>query len=228
MVGEILRKRREELGKDLREIANILKIRSDYLKAIEDEAFEKLPVEVYIRGYIREYARVLNLDPETVLKAYIQQRTPAQSEKKEVPEQEIMESIGDSLRRKRLKLRHLLISSLLILSAIILAFIISPSTHKKLKMPSHTPLTKKEDVSTLKNAPHILEVYATETTWLRVDIDKTRTKEILLRPGESVKWHAEQGFSLKIGNAGGIKLIFDGKEIGRPGEKGQVIRLTLP
>ncbi len=220
MVGELLRKRREELGRDLREIAEILKIRYDYLKAIEDEAFEKLPAEVYIRGYIREYARVLNLDPETLLKAYIQQRTPAQSGKKEVSEKEIAQ-------RKGLKVGYLLIPLLVVL-LITVAFIIFPSTHKKLKIPSHIPLTKKEDVSTLKNAPHILEVYATDTTWLRVDIDKTRTKEILLRPGESVKWHAEQGFSLKIGNAGGIKLIFDGKEIGKLGEKGQVIRLTLP
>jgi hypothetical protein len=39
---------------------------------------------------------------------------------------------------------------------------------------------------------------------------------------------AKTGFSLKIGNAGGVNLIFDGKEIGKLGEKGQVVNLTLP
>jgi cytoskeleton protein RodZ len=53
LVGEILKKRREELGRDLREISNYLKIRYDYLKALEDGDIEKLPAEVYIRGYIQ-------------------------------------------------------------------------------------------------------------------------------------------------------------------------------
>ncbi|MFZ6017133.1 MAG: helix-turn-helix domain-containing protein [Nitrospirota bacterium] len=82
MVGEILKKRREESGQDLREIAKTLKIRYDYLKAIEDENFEKLPVEVYIRGYIREYAKILNINPEAAIKAYTQQVSSPLPEKK--------------------------------------------------------------------------------------------------------------------------------------------------
>ena len=70
--GEILKKKREELGYNLKEIAKTLKIRSDYLKAIEEGTFEKLPVEVYTKGYIREYAKFLKTDPEIVIKAYIE------------------------------------------------------------------------------------------------------------------------------------------------------------
>ena len=39
------------------------------------------------------------------------------------------------------------------------------------------------------------------------------------KPGTRAKWTARSGFSLKIGNAGGIKLLFDGKEIGPLGKK---------
>ncbi|PIV65464.1 MAG: hypothetical protein COS10_11215, partial [Nitrospirae bacterium CG01_land_8_20_14_3_00_44_22] len=46
MPGEILKKKREELGYNLKEIAHTLRIRFDYLKAIEEGTFEKLPVEV--------------------------------------------------------------------------------------------------------------------------------------------------------------------------------------
>ncbi|MDI6890752.1 MAG: DUF4115 domain-containing protein [Thermodesulfovibrionales bacterium] len=218
MVGEILRKRREELGLDLKEIAGITKIRHDYLKAIEDETLEKLPAEVYVKGYVREYAKILDIHPETVIDVYIQQTSTAKE--KEVLRKEISQ-------RKRLKIRYLLI--LLIPVITFASIILYPFAPEKQKMPSRPSETKKEDLLEAKyDTPLILEVIAKDTTWLLVNIDGTRSKEILLRPGESVKWDAKNSFSLKIGNAGGIKLIFNGKEIGPLGEKGKVIRLNLP
>ena len=83
--GEILKKKREELGYNLKEIAKTLKIRSDYLKAIEEGTFEKLPVEVYTKGYIREYAKFLKTDPEVVIKAYIEKLSPPVIEKQPDP-----------------------------------------------------------------------------------------------------------------------------------------------
>ncbi|MDP2278796.1 MAG: DUF4115 domain-containing protein, partial [Nitrospirota bacterium] len=75
---------------------------------------------------------------------------------------------------------------------------------------------------------HSLEILASDKTWIFVTIDNTETKEMLLNKGDSAKLSAKQGFSLKIGNAGGIKLIFDGNDIGVPGENGKVITLNLP
>jgi cytoskeletal protein RodZ len=218
LVGEILRKRREELGKDLREIAQISKIRYDYLKAIEDEAFEKLPLEVYVKGYIREYAKILNIDPDAVITTYIQQTSPPQAEKKETPAE-------DTTQRKHLKIRYVLLPLLLIIPVVFFLFSSNP---KKSIIPSRPPETKEENLSKTKTTNHVLEVFATDTTWLLVTIDGTQKKEILLKPGESAKWQADQNFSLKIGNAGGIKLVFDGKNLGPLGKKGQVIRLNLP
>ena len=72
MPGEILKKSVKNWGITSKEIAETLRIRSDYLKAIEEGTFEKLPVEVYTKGYIREYAKFLKTDPEIVIKAYIE------------------------------------------------------------------------------------------------------------------------------------------------------------
>jgi hypothetical protein len=88
--------------------------------------------------------------------------------------------------------------------------------------------TKKENILKTEKLPHVLEIFSTDTTWLLVNIDNTNVKEMLLKPGTSVKLQAKNVFSLKIGNAGGVKLVFDGKEIGKIGEKNQVIKLTLP
>jgi cytoskeletal protein RodZ len=231
LVGEILRKRREELGQDLHEISKTLKIRYKILKAIEDEEFEELPEEVYVKGYIREYSKILNIDPEIAVKAYIQQISPPQVENEEMPKNE-------DVYKKKLKIRYVLIPALLIL-IITVIFILFHFSLEKTEMPPSSPETKKEipppsvetkpEISpTVVETFHVLEVFATDTTWFSVNIDNTSTKDILLKPGESVKFQAKNGFSLKIGNAGGVKLIFDGKEIGKLGEKNQVIKLNLP
>lgn len=75
---------------------------------------------------------------------------------------------------------------------------------------------------------HTLELIAEDTTWILVNIDETLIKEILLNQGERIKLNAKKTFSLRIGNAGGLKLIFDGREMERLGEKGKVVTITLP
>jgi hypothetical protein len=49
----------------------------------------------------------------------------------------------------------------------------------------------------------------------------------LLKPGEKIEYKAAS-FDMDIGNAGGIKIKFRGKEIENLGKSGQVVRLRLP
>jgi cytoskeletal protein RodZ len=57
----------------------------------------------------------------------------------------------------------------------------------------------------LAHALHSLRVQAKEETWLRVTIDDQDAKEVLLRPGQVVEWSAGAGFTLTLGNAGGVE-----------------------
>ncbi len=253
MVGEILKQKREESGKALKEIAHTLKIRADYLKAIEDEEFEKLPVAVYAKGYIRDYAKFLKIDPEVILKAYILKTSPP------VPEKIPPVADADAVKTKNRAIKYLVVTAIFL--AIAVVYIISSlnstpekSTVAPLEKPAQTvqpletvqPVQEKEKEAEVavkdkkaETAPkkepvaitgkeHTLEVSAIDTTWLLVKTDDGEAKDMLLNQGESLKFSAKQGFSLKIGNAGGIKLIFDGKDIGIPGEKGKVVNLNLP
>jgi hypothetical protein len=88
------------------------------------------------------------------------------------------------------------------------------------------PSAKERPVPAKSNL--ILEVQATDTTWFLVTTDESSTQEILMKSGESLKLEAEKSFSLKIGNAGGVKLYFNGKEVGKLGEKGEVIIINFP
>ncbi|MBN1829765.1 MAG: DUF4115 domain-containing protein [Deltaproteobacteria bacterium] len=80
----------------------------------------------------------------------------------------------------------------------------------------------------LASGPYLLEVEALEVTWMRIISDDREPVEVLLRPGERISQRADKNFQLAIGNAGGVRLTFQGKSLGVLGEHGQVVRLVLP
>jgi cytoskeletal protein RodZ len=220
LVGEILKKRREELGRDLREISNNLRIRYDYLKALEDGDRGKLPAEVYIKGYIQEYAKTLNMDPEPLITAYNRQLAPSLEKNSDVPEEK-------NFHGTRFRKVYLLIPALFIALMVIAFFQLVPPQKKNI---STAPVvqTKGNLVSTIADSGLVLKIVAVDTTWLLVTIDKGDSKEVLMKPGDAMTWQAKKSFFLKVGNAGGIRLVFNGKEMKNLGERGQVIKINLP
>lgn len=81
----------------------------------------------------------------------------------------------------------------------------------------------------LADALHLLRVQAKEETWLRVTIDDQHAKDVLLHPGQVIEWSAGEGFTLTLGNAGGVEVILDGQGLPPFGKSGQVIRnIRLP
>lgn len=75
-LGQMLREARESKGISLIEAEKATRIRRKYLLALEEANYEALPPAVYVRGFLRNYASYLGLDPETALAAY---RNGAQS-----------------------------------------------------------------------------------------------------------------------------------------------------
>jgi flagellar biosynthesis protein FlhG len=69
--GEALRRVREAQGISVAEIVSETNIRSWYIECIEAEKFESLPGLIYLKGFVRQVARYLHLDPERVLADYL-------------------------------------------------------------------------------------------------------------------------------------------------------------
>jgi len=70
--GAFLKGAREACQASLEDVAEITKIGKHYLRAIEDNDFERLPAPVYVRGFVAEYARVLSLNSDEVSKHYME------------------------------------------------------------------------------------------------------------------------------------------------------------
>jgi transcriptional regulator with XRE-family HTH domain len=69
-LGNLLREAREAKGLTLAEVQEETRISRKFLDALENGQFESLPTSVHVRGYLRNYARYLNLDPEPLLDRY--------------------------------------------------------------------------------------------------------------------------------------------------------------
>lgn len=69
-VGNFLKKEREKRKISLDDIALETRISSRYLKAIETDDYAQFPGETYIIGFIRNYARALDLDPAEIIGMY--------------------------------------------------------------------------------------------------------------------------------------------------------------
>jgi len=66
-----LRTQREARGIELVDIAESSKISLRYLESLESDRFEVLPAPVFVRGFLREYARIVGLDPDEVVNLFL-------------------------------------------------------------------------------------------------------------------------------------------------------------
>lgn len=68
-VAEQLRAAREARNLSINEVAEITKIRTDHIRALEEGNFDVFVAPVYIRGFTRTYATLLKLDVPALIKA---------------------------------------------------------------------------------------------------------------------------------------------------------------
>jgi hypothetical protein len=69
-LGNSLREARVRQGLDYPQVELATKIRAKYIRAMEDEAFEILPSETYVKGFLRSYAEYLGLDGQLYVDEY--------------------------------------------------------------------------------------------------------------------------------------------------------------
>jgi cytoskeletal protein RodZ len=69
-IGNSLREARVRRGVDFAQAELTTKIRGKYLRALEDEQFEMLPAETYVKGFLRTYAEYLGLDGQLYVDEY--------------------------------------------------------------------------------------------------------------------------------------------------------------
>lgn len=71
ITGTFLRTVREYKKVSIEEIMNLLKISKNYLNALESDDVERLPANVFVRGFVIQYAKALRMDHDKVANSYM-------------------------------------------------------------------------------------------------------------------------------------------------------------
>ncbi len=223
-MGDYLRKSRQDAGFTVQDISSRTNIGSEYIKALENEEYDRIPGDIFVRGYLKEYLRVLSIDPSEAFQLY----------NRDIKKKAILQATSSSITassstatRERL-FRRLFVSILLPLIVVLpLIFLLYTKTgnliDRVMQMVGHVSSAEAD----YKNQ-HLLEIRAVENTWISIQIDDNLTYSMLLKPGQKKRWTGDRRFFLKVGNAGGIRITLDGKYLGAPGKRGQVVRFSLP
>ncbi|MEX5216784.1 MAG: helix-turn-helix domain-containing protein [Nitrospiraceae bacterium] len=301
-VGEFFRQVRETKGLTIDEVASKTRIRSDFVQALEDGNFAKLPDQVFARGFVRSYARSLGLDEEDAVRRFAESAGSfydKQGERERLRQRQIEED-----RRRRANRKAVTIA--VMIAVLTLIFLLSreqssvvvrrsppdapppskktqpikegqglqqrseaenPQTSPATKLPDPPPIAMKPPVekvqpipappaprpvdpapvSTLpavglsegplaglsvdgpinSDEPLVLDLEATELSWVVVQIDAGSPQEALLRPGQRAQWKAQDQFMVTLGNAGGVRAELNGKPQRPFGPSGKVVRDVL-
>ena len=69
-IGQQLQEARSQLGYTVREVADMIHIRAEYIGKMENNSFDIPLHPVYIRGFVRLYAKFLKLEPDEIVEAF--------------------------------------------------------------------------------------------------------------------------------------------------------------
>ena len=247
--GEDLRREREIRGISIKEIADATKISSRFLDAIERNDHKTLPAPVFTRGFVREYARYVGLNPEEMVNRYnYAAANDDRIEKPPViekyPETPVRDITPKPPRKRGLPSPVMRIDWNMIVVALLVVALggvawwavgqkrrqqrpaaVTPvplSTRAAVPPTTATtmpPATAADD-STLR-----LELEATEDVWVELEADGEQVLYTTLALGERRRFEANESFRFRnVGNAAGLNLTFNGTPVPSLGGAGERVR----
>lgn len=69
--GSDLKNLRESVGIGIEEIYEVTRITASTLKAIEQDEYDKLPTDIYLKNFLKSYAEMLQIDSEKIIVGYM-------------------------------------------------------------------------------------------------------------------------------------------------------------
>ena len=84
------------------------------------------------------------------------------------------------------------------------------------------------DDGVLPPGQHKIVITATETCWIRSTADRTDTRQFSLGKGDTFALTFSQRLDLRLGNAGGVRIRYDGKDFPTGARSGQARTLVFP
>jgi cytoskeletal protein RodZ len=240
-LGSYLKSAREARGLHLRDAAQQTRISIGYLKAIEDEDFSKLPGAVFVKGFLKSYARFLQLPEDEVMQRFgeIGKPQPVAAPTAALPKDERQKNVvaaapapeAQPERTSRLGLEPFLWAGSIIVGLVLFVLTALPGKdHKReqsdiaVSSVTETAHLQSAATTTGKSEKLYLEIVALEDVWVLVRTDGSPQKKAVMKKDEAVTWSADERFLLSYSSIGAAKLVLNGKELTVNGPKNSVVR----
>lgn len=249
--GPWLRRQREIRQIELQEIADRTKISVRYLRAMEQDRFDLLPGAVFTRGFLREYARYVGLNPDEVVNFYLSTREDDSNDGEDESETPARKS---GFPVWRIVLGILLLAAVVFLGWFLFRYVSGDSADDEpppARAAAPAPSTEAPEpaepaprpVSTPPGEPGgtrgaaesqtagsvdaALEVTLDfrEDCWLEARIDGNELLSQRFAQGESLQLEARERVELlTLGNAGGVSVRINGMSYPLDASDGEVLR----
>jgi cytoskeleton protein RodZ len=255
-IGDVLRAAREEQGRTIEDVARVQRVRTDYLRALEDENFDTFCGDIYAKGFLRSYATELGVDPQPLLDTY----------RREVSQDDVraatLVSSGPATRPTPRAAPPAWVAWLVVGVVVLvgLAFLgmvggsrapetASPDgdevpeeaeTEDVAETPEETPEPEPEETSDEPEEAEEEEEEPEETydgvelllaleedSWLRVTVDGSPVLEQVVTAGETLQYQGDEQVEIRFGNAGGVRVEHNGEDLGSPGARGEALTVTF-
>ncbi|OQY04718.1 MAG: hypothetical protein B6I22_08880 [Desulfobacteraceae bacterium 4572_123] len=235
--GSYIKTRRLERAIPLEAISRKTHITVEMLLLLEKEVYADLPAQVYVKGFIREYAKVVGIDAEDAVRRYLADyKAYLKATTAKIGRFQFVTAIGPRM----------------MIALVVLAAVIALSVGGVIFLPDKSPsgqnssgtalprnnagnITASAGGTILKQpagnkavTPLTLDVTVSEKTWLKAIVDSGTPDVYYLVPQDRLVLQAVSGFNLLIGSATGVKLLLDGKPVKISGKSGQMVNIQLP
>jgi cytoskeletal protein RodZ len=243
-VGSILREQRESQGRAIAEIAEELCVTQRYLRAIEEDDLSGVPGLFFFKNFARQYAAVLGVDPARIRPALGALAEPEDPQPR--PEIRVPNRLVQATNRRHVPDVPLswsvvgLVIVLLGCSGFYAWWKRSPEpvraatplsapvvTVKAIAAPAPLIQPESEQPPPAEASGVVLKLSATERTWLSISSDGKEIFSGILQPSESKTLTGLDRATMKVGNAGGIDVRWNGKVIAPLGPRGQVLTIRI-
>ena len=219
-LGQELKKKREESGITLHQIADATHIGVRFLQALENDDYSILPGGVFNRAFVRKFAKQVGMEEATALRLYDEQLASSGGE----ADRRFVMGVDDWDQRPTSG-NGLLLSfvALIILSAgAYLAYSYfyaakdeagtTPATvvPTPVATPPATPTPEPSPTPNLDEL-RLQVVTGTGACWIKVVRDAAPAEEALLQPGETREFVAKEKLLLNVGNLPSVRLTLNGR-----------------
>ena len=203
--GQLLKEARKKTRRRYKRLSSELGIPEKYLEALEENNFSIMAGPTYVKGYLRAYAKKLDLDPETVIAAFDRYlKDQRRLEKKGIKKEQKSET------KKKVSYIYALIFFLIASITLLIAFIPernNDSEKKEDRSFSETEIQNSNDIPPILNTKPALSIELEQDTSQNIPDLNIQEEVIALEITDDVK---DETNKLSIETINTIEMNFSG------------------